>query len=176
MNKSARSQGREHRFSLDRIAKPLKLASSIATLKCSTVTRENIAQKVVKDIGILSTTAIFRSNNNGRKTMIVLNPEDQMSLQRAGGMTDKGAKNLDRLLVQLTGLSICSYGTTLGSLTDGNMPDFNVLNVSVSVKNQVRERRMFIVESVISYICTQVQKLLDTVFFCTILCKYKTRG
>ena len=61
---------------------------------------------MVKDIGILSTTAIFRSNNNGRKTMIVLNPEDQMSLQRAGGMTDKGAKNLDRLLVQLTGLGV----------------------------------------------------------------------
>ena len=141
------------------------LATNVATAKCSSDTRARVTQKVVTDIGILSTTASFKSNTNGRKTMIVLNPDDQMSLQRAGGMTDKGAKRLDHLFVQLTRLSICSNRTTPEALTDGNMSEFKVMKVAVSIKNQIRERRMFIVASVVSCICTRLQKSLNTELF-----------
>ena len=80
-------------------------------------------------------------------------------------MTDRGANKLNQLLIQLTGVSIRSHGTTLGALTDGNMPDFKVMKVAVAVNNQVKERRMFIVSSVIDYICARLKKLFDNDLF-----------
>ncbi len=68
------------------------MANEMATAKCSKITRRKIVQKSMEDIGILSTTAMFQSNSKkGRKTQIAISPEDQMALQRAGGMTDRGA-------------------------------------------------------------------------------------
>ena len=82
-----------------------------------------------------------------------------MALKRAAGMNDNAARSFDRLLVKLTGLSICSHGTTLGALTNGNMPNFTFKKMNVALKDQIREMRVFIVDSVVEYICSRLQKL-----------------
>ena len=72
---------------------------------------------------------------------------------------------MNRLLIQLTGISICSHGITLDVLTDGNMPDFELRKVAICIKNKLCEHRMFIVNSVVSYICMQVHNVIDNGLF-----------
>ena len=159
------SRGGEHVKSQKRIAQPLQLSASMATKMSSLSSRRAIISRVEKSIGIVSTTASYLPRTQCKKHLIVLKPEDQVSLQRAGGMTDNGARKFDRLLVELTGLSIRNYGTTIGALTDGNLPSFTVKKVNVTVKDQIRERRMFIVDSVSGYICKQLKRLIENDLF-----------
>ena len=123
-----KSQGGHHRFSLDRVAKPLRLANDIATEKCSSTSRKRIAQKLVRDIGIISTLAMYKSNTMGKNYD---SPQCRGSEFPATskGNDWQGSKKLNRLFVQLTRLSIRIHGTTLGALTYSNMPDFQVIKL-----------------------------------------------
>ena len=114
---------------------------------------------------MVCTTVSYSSKGCGRKYMISLKPENQLALQHAGNMTHNRVQNVDHLLVELTGISICHHRSTLGALIDGNITNFLVKKIRVSVKDHICKQRMFIVDSIAGYICQKLKRLIENDLF-----------
>ena len=93
---------------------------------------------------------------------MVTNANDQLTLQKKGGMTDRQQFRLfNSFLVEITGLSVLEKRNTPTKMTIGLMPDFAVLNVTVSIKGRDAQRQVLLVDNITSVICDRIVTLFE---------------
>jgi hypothetical protein len=99
--------------------------------------RNEVFKRVVSNVG----PSLMKYKH--ARQLIVTSPEDQLLLQQTGIMSGRQMIMFNRILVDLTGISIHSTSTTLASLQDKQMPDYTIYMVKLLVNKTMQPRRVF---------------------------------
>jgi hypothetical protein len=76
--------------------------------------------------------------------LIVMSPEDQLSLQQTGTMSVRQMLIMfNQILFGPTGISIHSTSTTLTALQDRQMPEYTITMVKLFFNKKMQPRRIF---------------------------------
>ena len=146
------SKGGKSDKTVQRAKNAIKKAIAISTTEDETTKLNSIAETVNKG-------TIFEYKG-GRK-LIVTDKDDQLELQRSGGMTDRQMKAFNRLLARLTGFSIHETKNTLASLVNDEMVPFDILEQELEVNGAIKKVRSFVVKSICDAVSHRVLSLYN---------------
>lgn len=119
---------------------------------------ESVANSVVTQVySSLHTEPLFKYTRY-KRLLIVTDPEDQLTLQVKGGMTDRQFEVFNCFLAKLTGLSLREKKTPSRKCT---MPDFGVYSVEVIIKGKKVKRQSLRIDTLTSALCDRIIALIE---------------
>lgn len=134
----------------------------VATVK-KTIDRVGSSRKPVSRGAILEAFGppLFKYSRHKRQ-VLSLDRDASLSLQEAGGMTDRQMLAFGRQFANLTRIRFHDKANSLAALTSGLVPDFTVSMVKVNVKGQEVERQCFLVDRLVDVVNGRIRNLYES--------------